>query len=337
QRFRSTCPLAGDVLPSLTGLMASNDGGLMSSFLQDVRYGFRMLTKNPGFTLVVIMALALGIGVNTALFSVVYGILLKPLPYAQGRELDVLQQDFVKSHQPNVFFSVKEINDYREQAKSLAQVEEYHGMSFILLDGQQPDNVRTGVVSAHFFDLLGVKPFLGHFFTDADAQPGADAVLVLSYDYWKKRHGGDPNIVGRHFRMNDKVHTVIGVLPPIPQYPRDNDVYMPTVACPFRSSASMIEHRDHHMMRVMGRLKPGVSLAQGNADLATIAGRFQQVYPDIYPQSAGFRSSMNGLQEQLTRDVRPMLLVLLGTAGLVLLIACANVANLALARMMRRE
>jgi len=309
----------------------------MSGFLQDIRYGFRMLTKNPGFTLVVITALALGIGVNTALFSVVYGILLKPLPYAQGRELVVLQQDFAKSHQPNVLFSVKEINDYREQAKSLAQVEEYHGMSFILLDGQQPDNVRTGVVSAHFFDLLGVKPFLGHFFTDADDKPGADAVLVLSYDYWKKRHGGDPNIIGRHFRMNDKVHTVIGVLPPIPQYPRDNDVYMPTVACPFRSSASMIEHRDHHMMRVMGRLKPGVSLAQGNADLATIAGRFQQVYPDIYPQSAGFRSSMNGLQEQLTRDVRPMLLVLLGTAGLVLLIACANVANLALARMMRRE
>jgi len=309
----------------------------MSGFLQDIRYGFRMLTKNPGFTLVVISALALGIGVNTALFSVVYGILLKPLPYAQGKELVVLQQDFAKSHQPNVLFSVKEINDYREQAKSLAQVEEYHGMSFILLDGQQPDNVRTGVVSAHFFDLLGVKPYLGRFFSDADDKPGADAVLVLSYDYWKKRHGGDPNIIGRHFRMNDKVHTVIGVLPPIPQYPRDNDVYMPTVACPFRSSASMIEHRDHHMMRLMGRLKPRVSLAQGNADLTTIAGRFQQAYPDVYPQSTGFRSSMSGLQEQLTRQVRPMLLVLLGTAGLVLLIACANVANLALARMMRRE
>jgi putative ABC transport system permease protein len=309
----------------------------MNSWFQDIRYGFRMLTKNPGFTLVVIIALALGIGVNTALFSVVYGILLKPLPYAQGKELVVLQQDFAKSHQPNVFFSVKEIQDYREQAKSLAQVEEYHGMSFILLDGQQPDNVQTGVVSAHFFDLLGVKPYLGRFFTDADDKPGADAVLVLSYNYWKKRHGGDPSIIGRHFRMNDKVHTVIGVLPPIPQFPRENDVYMPTVACPFRSSQSMIEHRDHHMMRVFGRLKPGVTLAQGNADLATIAGRFQQEYPEVYPASAGLRSSMSGLQEQLTRQVRPMLLVLLGTAGLVLLIACANVANLALARMMRRE
>src|SRR5215471_19136477 len=128
-------------------------GEALMTFIHDLRYGFRMLRKSPGFTLVALLALALGIGVNTALFSVAYGILLKPLPYAQGKELVVLQQDFAKSHQSNVLFSVKEINDYREQAKSLAQVEEYHGMSFILLDGQQPDNVRTGVVSAHFFDL----------------------------------------------------------------------------------------------------------------------------------------------------------------------------------------
>src|SRR5215471_20274121 len=133
--------------------MVSLIGGVMSSFLQDIRYGFRMLTKNPGFTLVVITALALGIGVNTALFSVVYGILLKPLPYAQGKELVVLQQDFPRANNMNVGFSVKELEDYREQSKSLAQIEEYHGMSFILLDGQQPDEVRTGVVSAHFFDL----------------------------------------------------------------------------------------------------------------------------------------------------------------------------------------
>ena len=109
-------------------------------------------------------------------------------------------------------------------------------MSFILLDGQEPDEVRTGVVSAHFFDLLGIKPYLGRFFTSADDVPGADAVLVLSYPYWQTRYGGDRSIIGRHFRMNDKVHTVVGVLPPVPQYPRENDVYMPTVACPFRSS-----------------------------------------------------------------------------------------------------
>jgi predicted permease len=309
----------------------------MSSFIHDLRYGIRMLRRNPGFTLVALLALALGIGANTALFSVVYGVLLKPLPYAQGKELVVLHQEFPKANVMNVGFSVKELNDYREQAKSLAQIEEYHQMAFILLDGQEPDEVRTGVVSAHFFDLLGIKPYLGRFFTAADDVPGADAVLVLSYTYWQTRYGSDPSIIGRHFRMNDKVHTVIGVLPPVPQYPRENDVYMPTVACPFRSSPSTISNRSVHGFRAFGRLKPDSDLSSGNADLNVVAARLQQANPGDYPASRGLAAAMDGLQDQLTKQVRPMLLVLLGTAGLVLLIACANVANLALARIMRRE
>ena len=212
----------------------------MSTFIQDLRFGFRMLRKNPGFTVAALLALALGIGANTALFSVVYGVLLKPLPYAQGKELVVLHQDFPQSNQVNVGFSIPEINDYRKQVEALAQVEQYHQMSFTLLDGQEPNDVRTGVVSAHFFDLLGIKPYLGHFFTSADDVAGAEAKLVLSYNYWKTRYGGDPGVIGRHFRMNDKVHTVIGVLPPVPQYPRENDVYMPTVACPFSSNPRTI-------------------------------------------------------------------------------------------------
>jgi len=309
----------------------------MSTLIQDVRYGFRMLRKNPGFTLVALLALALGIGANTALFSVVYGVLLKPLPYAQGKELVVLHQDFPNANLANVGFSVKEIKDYREQAKSLAQIEQYHQMSFILLDGQEPDEVRAGVVSAHFFELLGIKPYLGHFFTSADDTLGAEAKLVLSYTYWKTRYGGDPNILGRHFRMNDKVHTVIGVLPPVPQYPRENDVYMPTVACPFSSSPQAIANRGARMMQAFGRLKPDANVAGGNGDIKLVAARLQKQYPADYPESRGLSVRMNGLQSQLTQQVRPMLLVLLGTAGLVLLIACANVANLALARMMRRE
>src|SRR5579871_811978 len=307
------------------------------TFIQDLRYGFRMLRKNPGFTVVALLALALGIGANTALFSVVYGVLLKPLPYAQGKELVVLQQDFPKANVMNVGFSVKELQDYREQAKSLAQIEEYHQMSFILLDGQEPDEVRTGVVSAHFFDLLGIKPYLGRFFNSADDTSGADAVLVLSYDFCKTRYGGDAGIIGRHFRMNDKVHTVIGVLPPVPQYPRENDVYMPSVACPFRSAPDTIATRSARMMRAFGRLKPGADVRSGNVDVSVVASRLRQEYPDDYPATRGLTATMDGLQNQLTQQVRPMLLVLLGTAGLVLLIACANVANLALARMMRRE
>ncbi len=311
--------------------------GWLERLAQDIRYGLRILRKNPGFTLVAILALGLGIGANTALFSVVYGVLLKPLPYAQGNQLVVLHQAFQKSGQKNVGFSVDELNDYRKQSRSLTQVEEYHQMGFILLDGHEPSLVRTGVVSAHFFDMLGIKPYLGRLFTDGDETHNSEPVLVLSYGYWKKHYGGDPSIVGRHFRMNDKEHTVVGVLPPVPQYPRENDVYMPTVACPSRSDPMMIRDRNMHMMYAFARLRPGQSLQSGNADLLLLTSRLQQQYPESYPASRGFTGSMTGLRQQLTRDVRPMLLILLGTACLVLLIACANVANLALARMMRRE
>jgi putative ABC transport system permease protein len=307
----------------------------LDHFVQDLRYGFRTLRNNPSFTLVAMLALGLGIGANTALFSVVYGVLLKPLPYAQGHELVVLHQQFAGTERGEAGFSVKEITDYREQSKSLAQIEEFHLMSFILLGGQEPDEVRTGVVSAHFFDLLGIKPYLGRLFTDSDDKPGADAVLVLSYPYWQKRYGGDPNIIGRHFRMNDKVHTVIGVLPSIPQYPRENDVYMPTVACPFRSAPTTIADRKSRMLRVFGRLKPDTNIESAKADISRVAAGMQKANPADYPMT--LKADMEGLQQQLTQRVRPMLLILLATAGLVLLIACANVANLALARTMRRE
>ncbi len=309
--------------------------GWLERFMQDVRYGFRMLRNNPGFTLVAILALGLGIGANTALFSMVYGILIKPLPYAQGRQLMVVTQSIGKTTD-GMGFSAKDIQDYRKQTRSFSLLEEYHSMGFILLDGNEPTRVRTGVVSAHFFDMLGIKPYLGRLFNDTDETKESDAVLVLSYPYWKEHYGGDPAIVGRHFRMNDKIHTVIGVLPPVPQYPRAVDVYMTTVACPTRSSPMMAETRDHRMVSLFGRLKPGETLQSGAADLKLITARLQKEYPESYPPE-GSTISLSSLHARLTQDVRPALLILLGTAGLVLLIACANVANLALARMMRRE
>jgi putative ABC transport system permease protein len=308
----------------------------LERLIQDTRYALRILLKNPAFSVVAIVALGLGIGANTALFSVVYGVLVKPLPYTQGKQLVELRQSFMHSGAPEVRFSVKEIADYR-QAHTLSQVEEYHGMSFILLDGVEPNEVRTGVVSAHFFDLLGMRPYLGRLFTEADETKTSDPVLVLSYPYWKNHYGGDPGVVGRKFRMNDRVHTVIGVLPPIPQYPREDDVYMPTVACPFRSSEEMTMMREHHMMRAFARLKPGQTLESGKREMSVMAAQFQKAYPDVYPSQLGFSAGMESLRGQLTRDVQPMLLVLLLFAGFVLMIACANVANLALARITRRE
>jgi putative ABC transport system permease protein len=310
---------------------------LVESLLQDIRYGARILFRNPGFTLVAVLTLGLGIGANTAIFSVIYGVLMKPLPYADGSRLVIVQQQAPLANVNNVPFSVKEVQDYREQNQTLQDVVEHHAMSFTLLGGREPQRVQTGVVSANFFDVLGVKPLLGRTFVEADDQPGSDAVLVLSYEYWRRSHGGDPNIIGRIFRMNNRPHTVIGVLPPIPQYPNEQDVYMPTSHCPTRSSEQFIANRNARMMSVFGRLKPGVPVAQAQADLTTLASNLQKQYPESYPANRGYAASVVSLQEELTRRAKPTFLILLGTAGLVLLIACANVANLTLARLMRRE
>jgi len=310
---------------------------LIESLLQDVRYGARILLRNPGFTLVAVLTLGLGIGANTAIFSVIYGVLMRPLPYKDGNQLVIVQQQAPLAHALNVPFSVKEVQDYREENQTLDAVVEHHSMSFTLLGGQEPQRVQTGVVSANFFDVLGVKPLLGRTFVAADDEHGSDAVIVLSYQYWRQSHGGDPGIVGRTFQMNNRPHTVIGVLPPIPQYPNEQDVYMPTSHCPTRSSEQFMSNRNARMMSVFGRLKPGVPPAQAQADLSTLASNLQKQYPDSYPANRGYAASVVPLQDELTRRAKPTFLILLGTAGLVLLIACANVANLTLARLMRRE
>ena len=310
---------------------------LAESVLQDIRYGTRILFRNPGFTVVAVLTLALGIGANTAIFSVIYGVLVKPLPYQDGNELVIVQQQAPLAGVNNVPFSFKEVQDYREQNQTLSDVVEHHTMSFTLLGGQEPQRVQTGVVSANFFDVLGVKPLLGRTFVASDEEHGADAVLVLSYQYWKGSHGGDPAIVGRVFQMNNRPHTVIGVLPSIPQYPNEQDVYMPTTQCPARASEPFKANRNSRMMSVFGRLKDGVKVTQAQADLSTLANNLQSQYPDSYPANRGYAASVVSLQDELTRRAKPTFLILLGTAGLVLLIACANVANLTLARLMRRE
>jgi len=303
----------------------------------DCGYALRMMQKNPGFTTVAILTLALGIGANTAIFSVVHSVLLRPLPYPQAQQLIFIRQQEKKLGIEDLSFSVKEIEDYRTQNRTLSGLVEYHAMSFTLFGHGDPERVRTGVVSANYFDLFGIQPLLGRTFLPDDDKLGAPPVLLLSYEYWKNNFGSDSSIVGKTFEMNDKVHTVVGVLPPVPQYPNENDVYMSTSACPFRSSKMHLEDRDMRMMKIFGRLKPGVTVAQASADAATIAAGLKMAYPKSYPENAGFTSAATPLQQELTKDARPTLLLLLGAAAFVLLIACANVANLTLARMARRE
>ncbi len=312
-------------------------GRAIETTLQDLRYGSRALIKNPGFALTAVLTLALGIGVNTAIFSVVYGVLVRPLPYQRGGQLVVLHQQATRAHIADVPFSAQEIFDYRDHNHTLQGVVEHHTMSFLLLGKDRAERVLAAVVSPNFFDVLGAKPLLGRTFLASDDVKGADAVLVLSYKYWQSRHGGDVNIVGKVFQMNNRPHTVIGVLPPIPQYPTEADVYMPTSACPFRSSPQAIANRSFRMMTAFGRLKPGVSLEQAQADLSTIAARLEKAYPEAYPKQFGYGIRVASLRDDLTRRARTIFLVLLGAAGFVLLIACANVANLLLARLLKLE
>ncbi len=213
---------------------------------------------------------------------------------------------------------------------------EYHNMQFILLGRSEPERVETGVVSWNFFDVFGVKPLVGRMFEPADEKPGAPAVLLLSYEYWLRSFGGDPTVVGKTFRMNDKPHMVIGVLPPFPQYPHQNDVYMTSVACPFRSAPDMIADRKGRMLRLFGVMKPGVTPGQAQADLSAVAATMQRDFPTAYSNDATPKMEVSPLKTELTRDAKPTMLFLLAAAGFVLLIACANVANLNLARMVRR-
>jgi putative ABC transport system permease protein len=303
---------------------------------QDVRYGLRSLRRNPGFALVIIVTMALGIGANTAIFSVVNGVLLRPLPYKDGGKLIVLHHGQGDPITNDFGFSPMEIDDYR-QARSLSDVVEFHNMFFNLLGRAEPERLSTGVVSANYFDVLGVQPRHGRTFVAADDAPGAPAVLVLSHKYWERSFGGDPNVVGQVFRMNDRPHTVIGVLPPVPQYPLEVDVYMPTSACPFRSNPANIARRQFRLINaVFARVRPEVTLEKSQADLDIVAAQLQTSHKTFYPQT-GFKAVGVPLKEDLTRGFTSTLWVLLGTAGFVLLIVCASIANLLLARMVRRE
>ncbi len=308
---------------------------------QDLRYAARTLVKHPGYAALAVMTLGLGIGANTAIFSVINGVLLKPLPYEHGDRLAIVRQSAPLSGQPQMGVAIAEYYDYREQAKVFDGLVEYHQMNFDLLNRGEPDRVDAGVVSHNFFDLLGIRPILGRSFVKSDDEHGAEAVLILSHRYWRQKFGADPAIVGRMFEMNDRPHRVIGVLPNVPHYPQENDVYMPVLACPFRQAAERNiaqNRRAFGGLSVFGRLSPGVSHEQAASAVATINQRFAADHPSVYrPANSGFQATALELRRALTEGARELLLILLGITSLVLLIACANVASLTLARMLGRN
>jgi putative ABC transport system permease protein len=309
---------------------------LADTLAQDVRFGLRSLLRTRGFTAAVVLTLGLGIGANTAVFSVVRGTLLRPLPYAHGERMVVVRQGDPAAGVANLGFSMAEVSDIGGRARSLDGVAEYHTMNFILLGGDEPRLVRTGVVSAGFFDLVGVAPLLGRTFRAEDDAQGADAVLVLTHEFWSHAFGRDPGVVGRMFQMNDKPHQVVGVLPPLPQYPDQNDVFMPAAACPFRARAVESGNRRARMVQAFGRLRPGVGAGEARVELDHVLAGFKREHPASYPAAAQPTGTVEPLADLMVQPARPTLIVLFATVGLVLLIACANVANLTLARLSDR-
>ncbi len=317
---------------------------MLETLAADLRYGGRALLKHPGYALLAVLTLGLGIGANTAIFSVINGVLLKPLPYDHGDRLVVVQQSAPLSGRRNVGVAIAEYFDYRERGKEVFDgLVEYHQMNFDLINRGEPDRVNTGVVSANFFDLLGIKPVIGRTFVTSDDMEGAEAVLVLSHTYWRTKFGGDPNIVGQVFEMNDRPHRVIGVLPNVPHYPQENDVYMPVLACPFRALGERNIPRNRRAfagLSVFGRLKEGVSPEQAASTVGSICHTFTRdaAFAQAYrPEQSGFQASTVEVRDALTSGAKDLLLILLGITALILLIACANVANLTLARMLGRD
>jgi putative ABC transport system permease protein len=306
----------------------------MRELIQDIRYALRTLAKTPAFTALAVVTIALGVGANTAVFSMVNGVLLRRLPYAGNERLIHITQPAATTD--DAAFSVPEIVDYRQQAAELAAVSEYHSMPFQLYGRGEPQRVQTGVVSDNFFSMLGVQPLRGRLFLPGEEAVGAPPVVVLSYRYWMEQLGGDPTVIGSHFTMNDHIHTIVGILPPLPTYPDNNDMWMPAGACPFRSDPEMMASRPGRMLAAYAVIKEGKTFEQAQAGLLNVSNRLHATYPEAYPEARKLTVKAVSLRDELTRSSRTLFLTLLATASFVLLIAAANFANLTLSRQLRR-
>jgi putative ABC transport system permease protein len=317
----------------------------METLFQDLRYAFRILLKRPGFTAVAVLALALGIGANSAIFSVVNGVVLRPLPYKDPDRLMMvwsrrpLLQALAGSQEFPV--SAADFTDWRDQNQVFEQIAAFHSQPFNITGAGEPEFLGGVRSSANLVSLLGVEAKLGRTFLAEEDQPGAGHVVIISHGLWERRFGSDPNIIGQKLTLNDEPYTVVGVMPrgfqfprkgEMPagyQFPRQADLYTPLAWTP-----NQISNRGRNFLAVIARLKPGVTIAQASADMDGIAERLKEQYPQFNRNKEVF---IVPLHQQVVGKVRTALLVLLGAVGFVLLIACANVANLLLARAASRQ
>jgi putative ABC transport system permease protein len=296
------------------------------AMIADLRYALRALRRSPGFTFAVVFTLALGIGANSAVFSVVHSVLMRPLPYGDPARLVRLYGRYPEFGRTGT--SLPDFQDWRAGARSFAQMAARYNAAFVLTGEGEPERVIADRVTANFLPTLGVRPLLGRGFLPEEEQMGGDdRVVMLSYGYWQRRFAGDPHVVGRQIQLSGQPFTVIGVTPEDFLIRRPVDVYAP-------ARADTTLPRRAEFLDVFARLAPGVTVAQANADLAAVLRRLAEQYPQT---NGTIRSEVIGMQEDVVGSVRPALLAFMGAVALVLLIACANVANLLLARAAARD
>ncbi|MGH7468072.1 MAG: ABC transporter permease [Longimicrobiales bacterium] len=302
-----------------------------------MRYSVRSLVKSPGFAILVVLTLGLGIGANTAVFSVFRGVLLRPLPHADEGRLVYLQQSTAQSGQQEVKFSVPEILDLRTGAKSLTGFAEFSAMPFTMLGRGTPVQVQAGIVSGNYFEVLGLSPVLGRTIGARDDGPTAEAVMMLTHEYWQSAFGGTEDVIGKVFRMNGRSVTVVGVAEPAPPFPGETDVFVNLVTSPHHLDATMVHGRSHRMTDVFARIAPGATIERGQAEVDQLAARMYQDHPENYDAAAGYGVRLTPMRAALTANARRTLYLLMAAAALVLLTTCANAANLVLTRNIRRE
>ena len=303
----------------------------MDTLLKDLRYGFRSLLRRPGFTVIALVALALGIGANTAIFSLVNAVLLKPLPFKDPDQL-VWMWGNIRNAGNRASVSPADFVDFRSQNRTFEQFAASGTLPLALnlTGGGEPERLNASSVTGNYFQTLGVAPFLGRGFTPENERPGQDQVAVLNYAFWQKHFGGDSSILNKTIVLDGKAVEVIGVMPSAFSFPHNADLWVPMN---FDSDPEM-KLRKAHFLRPIGRLKPGVTLSDAQADTDSVASQLEKLYPD---SNTGWNLRLVSLKEQLVGNTRSSLYILFGAVGFVLLIACANVANLTLVRAATRQ
>jgi putative ABC transport system permease protein len=307
------------------------------TLLHELRFALRSLARAKGLSATVVLTLALGIGANASIFSVVRGVLLRPLVNRDESRLIYIRQSALGAGSENAAFSVPEIIDLRGRLKTVTALGEFSTITFTMVGLGEPRQVRAGVVDGSYFEVMGLRPVVGRLLTSGDDGPNAAGAAVLTHRFWTTGLHGDPSVLGRTIRLGTRSAVIVGVLEPSVPYPSETELIANVVTSPHHLSATMVTGREHRMTELFGRLAPGADIESARAELRAVHGAILKEHAEAYPVKSDFRIDAVRLRDQITSRARTVLLVLLAASGLVFIIAVSNVANLILARSVRRE